>query len=110
MKKEIKLENVLFIGVCIIIVYVLTVCAFMNKINGYEEKLEASNKSYDELVTENNELVTENNDLQDNVYKMYNKQPYQINITHDNENITYKQDKFGLFDSYYSFTSYTLGE
>lgn len=103
MKKEIKLENVLFIGVCIIIVYVLTVCAFMNKINGYEEKLEASNKAYDELVTENN-------DLQDNVYKMYNKQPYQINITHDNENITYKQDKFGLFDSYYSLTSYTLGE
>ena len=103
MKKEIKLENVLFIGVCIIIVYVLTVCAFMNKINGYEEKLEASNKSYDELVTENN-------DLQDNVYKMYNKQPYQINITHGDENITYKQDKFGLFDSYYSFTSYTLGE
>lgn len=103
MKKEIKLENVLFIGVCIIIVYVLTVCAFMNKINRYEEKLEASNKSYDELVTENN-------DLQDNIYKMFNKQPYKMNIKHDNEFITYGQDKFGLFDSYYSFTSYTLGE
>ena len=39
MKKEIKLENVLFIGVIVVIIYVLTICMFMNRINGYEEKL-----------------------------------------------------------------------
>ena len=102
MKKEIKLV-MLFIGVCIIVIYGLTVYGFMQKINMYKELLQISNETYEELVTENN-------DLQDNVYKMFNKQPYEMNIKHNNEIITYGQDKFGWFDSYYSFTSYTLGE
>lgn len=110
MKKEIKLKNVLFIGACVIIIYVLTVCVFMNKINKYEEELETSNKSYEKIVAENNNLQEHINDLNENVYKMYNKQPYKINITHDNESITYGQDRFGLFDSYYKMTTHILGE
>ena len=50
MKKEIKLENVLFIGVIVVIIYVLTICMFMNRINGYEEKLERSSNDYEKVL------------------------------------------------------------
>ena len=105
MKKEIKLENVLFIGVIVVIIYVLTICMFMNRINGYEEKLEKSGNDYEKVVTENDNLKDHINDLNSNIYNLFNKQPYKLTIEHDDSRITYEQDKFGLFDSYHSITT-----
>ena len=105
MKKEIKLENVLFIGVIVVIIYVLTICMFMNKINGYKEKLERSGNDYEKVVTENDNLKDHIDNLNSNIYNLFNKQPYKLTIKHDDSRITYEQDKFGLFDSYHSITT-----
>ena len=108
MKKEIKLENVLFIGVIVVIVHILTIYMFMNRINGYEEKLERSNDAYEKVVIENDDLKDRINDLKDhineldsNIYNVFNKQPYELTIEHGDSTITYEQDRFGLFDSYH---------
>lgn len=105
MKKEIKLENVLFIGAIVMIIYVLTICMFMNRINGYEEKLERSSNDYEKVVIENDNLKDHIDDLNSNIYNVFNKQPYKLTIEHNDSMITYEQDKFGLFDSYHSITT-----
>ena len=105
MKKEIKLKNVLFIGAIVMIIYVLTICMFMKKVNGYEEKLEKIGNDYEKVIIENNNLKDHIEDLNSNIYNLFNKQPYKLTIEHNGSRITYEQDKFGLFDSYRSMTT-----
>lgn len=108
--KKIKTENlvILVMGI-IIIVLVATIGEFQNIITENKESYE---KRIDKLVEENGELSKQNYDLNENVYNMFEKKPYELTIKHDDNTITYKQDKFGLFDSYYKMTTYSsaIGE
>lgn len=94
--KEFK-EFIIFVG-CILVVFLVIIgvyCrnTYIDKIKGYESQIE-------QLKSENQQLSEKVEDYNENVYNMFNKQPYELRVNHDDTHITYKQDKFGLFDSY----------
>lgn len=110
MKNKIKIENIviLVMGV-VIIVLVATLGEINKKILNYEDSYETLSLKYDNIAKENIELTNEVNDLNNNIYNLFEKQPYKLTVHHNNETITYQQSKFGLFDSYIKSTTHLHG-
>lgn len=101
-----KKEILITVGVIVLLILLMIIGGLVNKINSYEEKLSKLNDEYVEIVAENNNLKDNIDSLNENIYNLFEKKPYKLSIEHNDERITYQQDKFGLFDSYYRVTSY----
>lgn len=108
MKKELN-EKMLFIGGIIIILLCIIAylkVSYSNMISKYEAEIERLTNENLKLSEDNNKLSNEINDLSENVYNLFEEQPYRISIEHDGKYITYRQDRFGLFDSYFKSIIY----
>ena len=91
-----KKETIAIVGLVIFILLgIITVLGvnYSIMVGEYETKIE-------ELSEDNVKLSEEINELSENIYNVFEKQPYKISIDRDGEYITYQQDKFGWFDSY----------
>ena len=91
-------EILIIIGVIVLLGVLLFIGCLFNR----------TNNEYVMVVTDNDNLKDEITDLHNNIYNLFEKKPYELHIEHDNERITYQQDKFGIFDSYTKMTSTIL--
>lgn len=103
MKKYLKAENLVIMIMGIIIIVLVATIGDMNNI--IKDKELACDKRIEQLNKDNEKLVEEKYELEQNVYNMFEKKPYSISLQHDGSTITYKQDKFGLFDSYHKMVT-----
>ncbi len=107
-------EKAHYIKWVLVAIFILTLIVLGNKmVFRYEKEQKDLIKGYEqkiiELTEDNDKLSKENQELSNNIYNVFEKQPYTITIKHDDEYITYSQDKFGLFDSYTKSIGRTLG-
>lgn len=101
-------EILIIIGVIVLLGVLLFIGCLFNRIERLESELERTNNEYVMVVIDNDNLKDEITDLHNNIYNLFEKKPYELHIEHDNERITYQQDKFGIFDSYTKMTSTIL--
>lgn len=95
-----KKEILIVTSIIVFLICLIIMGGLLNKINKYEDEISKINNEYIKIVAENDNLKNDIDDLNQNVYNLFEKKPYKLNIKHNDTRITYQQDKFGLFDSY----------